>query len=294
MNNRQNMNPTQINPQKTPIREEARADANRLRRFAAGLGGLFCAICVLLPSPAKAECRQWYAGFEWSLKQGDLEVFVDLQQSGKNLSGIAAYRTTRSKDRGLFVPDGIVKVDRKGKVAGTIDGTNITLDMEWEDGSGGFYTGVIGATGIIRGTVNVDKENPTNKWSWVSRKPMFCADKADKKPKPTPSATPAPASPKRLIKSSGKSQTETSSSAGVPRIAAFNKPGQAGTQILTWDGGPDHPYAEVWVKVDGADETKVVEQGKGTRQMTVEAGKTYQYILTDSGQQLATTSVQAK
>ena len=57
---------------------------------------------------------------------------------------------------------------------------------------------------------------------------------------------------------------------------------------------PDHPYAEVWMSVDGGDETKVVEQGKGTRQMTVEPGKTYKYILTDAGQQLGTTTVKAK
>ena len=45
---------------------------------------------------------------------------------------------------------------------------------------------------------------------------------------------------------------------------------------------------------DGGDETKVVEQWKGTRQVTVEPGKTYQFILTDSGQQLATTTARGK
>lgn len=67
-----------------------------------------------------------------------------------------------------------------------------------------------------------------------------------------------------------------------------------GTTILTWHGGANHPYAEVWVKVDGADETFIVEQGQGTRQQTVERGKTYVFILTDAGQRLATVTVTVK
>jgi hypothetical protein len=63
---------------------------------------------------------------------------------------------------------------------------------------------------------------------------------------------------------------------------------------LTWDGGPEHPYAEVWVGVDGEDPTFLVEQGKGSRKVTVEPGKTYLYILTDSGQQLSTVTVRAQ
>jgi hypothetical protein len=41
-------------------------------------------------------------------------------------------------------------------------------------------------------------------------------------------------------------------------------------------------------------ETKVVEQGKGTRRVTVERGKTYQFILTDAGEQLARVVVLTK
>ena len=65
----------------------------------------------------------------------------------------------------------------------------------------------------------------------------------------------------------------------------------SGFAVLTWDGGPDHPYAEVWVKVNGGDETKIVEQGKGGRQVIGELGKTYLYILTDDGKTLATVGV---
>jgi hypothetical protein len=280
----------------SPIFGEALPKADRLRRFGAGLGGLlFAAICVLLPSPAEAQCREWYIGFPWSLQQGDLEVHMSLRQEGKILKGIARYPfRVKVQDNNLDKDSWRTGI-RKGVVAGTIDGDNITLDMEWDDGSGGIYKGVLGPTGIIRGTVIVDKNNPSKTWPWVSRQPMPCADKAEKKPKPTASAAPAQPSPKRLISHKGKGRTDAGAPAGVPKIVVFNKPGQApGTMTVTWDGGLEHPYAEVWVSVDGGDETKVVEQAKGTREVTVEPGKTYQYILTDAGQQLATTSVKAK
>jgi hypothetical protein len=71
--------------------------------------------------------------------------------------------------------------------------------------------------------------------------------------------------------------------------------GQAsGTTTLEWDGGGDHPWAEVWQQVDDANETFVVESGKGTRQMTVEVGKTYVFKLSDAGKLLASVTVTAK
>ena len=72
-------------------------------------------------------------------------------------------------------------------------------------------------------------------------------------------------------------------------------PGQTqGTTTLRWDGGKNHPYAEVWVKVDDADETFLVEQGKGSRAVTIEPRKTYLFILTDAGQRLATVTVRVR
>jgi hypothetical protein len=53
----------------------------------------------------------------------------------------------------------------------------------------------------------------------------------------------------------------------------------SGTVTLVWDGGKNHPYAEVWVRVDQNDETFIVEQGKGTRNATVEFGKHYVFKL---------------
>ena len=43
--------------------------------------------------------------------------------------------------------------------------------------------------------------------------------------------------------------------------------------------------------MDDQDEKFVIEQGRGSRQMVVEPGKTYLYILTDSGVRLATVTV---
>lgn len=69
-------------------------------------------------------------------------------------------------------------------------------------------------------------------------------------------------------------------------------PGQtSGTVTLVWDGGKDHPYAEVWIRVDQNDETFIVEQGKGTRNETVQLGKSYEFKLSDSNVLLASVRV---
>lgn len=73
-------------------------------------------------------------------------------------------------------------------------------------------------------------------------------------------------------------------------IALVNGKGQ-GKTTLTWDAGEDHPNAEVWVKVDDQDETKVVAQGKGTLQVAVVPFKTYVYTLKDAGKTLASVTV---
>lgn len=65
----------------------------------------------------------------------------------------------------------------------------------------------------------------------------------------------------------------------------------SGTVTLAWDGGKDHPYAEVWVRVDQNDETFIVEKGKGTRTAKVELGKRYVFKLSDSNVLLASVSV---
>lgn len=83
----------------------------------------------------------------------------------------------------------------------------------------------------------------------------------------------------------------------TPYIYALSNPvvipaGQSsGTVTLVWDGGKDHPYAEVWVRVDQNDETFIIEKGKGTRNSTVEFGKSYEFKLSDSNVLLASVRV---
>ena len=83
----------------------------------------------------------------------------------------------------------------------------------------------------------------------------------------------------------------------VPYIYALSNPvvitpdQTSGTVTLVWDGGKNHPYAEVWVRVDQNDETFIVEQGKGTRNAKVEFGKHYVFKLSDSNVLLASVSV---
>ena len=83
----------------------------------------------------------------------------------------------------------------------------------------------------------------------------------------------------------------------VPYIYALSNPvviapsQTSGIVTLVWDGGKDHPYAEIWVRVDQNDETFIVEQGKGTRNAKVEPGKHYVFKLSDSNVLLASVSV---
>lgn len=83
----------------------------------------------------------------------------------------------------------------------------------------------------------------------------------------------------------------------APFIFANNNPvviptGQtSGTVTLVWDGGKDHPYAEVWIRVDQNDETFIVEQGKGTRNVEVEFGRSYEFKLSDANVLLASVRV---
>ena len=82
-----------------------------------------------------------------------------------------------------------------------------------------------------------------------------------------------------------------------PFIIADNNPvvipagATSGNVTLEWNGGKDHPYAEVWVRVDENDETFIVEQGRGTRNVKVEFGKSYEFKLSDSNVLLASVTV---
>lgn len=63
---------------------------------------------------------------------------------------------------------------------------------------------------------------------------------------------------------------------------------QTGFVILTWEAGPDHPNAEVVVKINSSPDIPVVKQAKSGLQITVERGRTYAYFLKDTGKNLST------
>lgn len=155
------------------------------------------------------------------------------------------------------------------------------------------YGGTIGPQGKLEGTMSVDGgQNKTIKW--VSSRPMRCIEGApasSTKPPPPASNPATPAGPAVPLdrKESGRPFI-----GATPTVVRTPGGGGNGSTTLAWDGGSAHPYAEVWVGVDGQDPTFVVEQGKGSRRVTVEPGKTYRYILTDSGKDLATVTVRTQ
>lgn len=65
-----------------------------------------------------------------------------------------------------------------------------------------------------------------------------------------------------------------------------------GLAPLQWDAGPDHPNAEVWVKIgDSRERTIFAKQAKGSQQIQVTRGVMYTYALMDGRNVLATAIV---
>ncbi len=73
----------------------------------------------------------------------------------------------------------------------------------------------------------------------------------------------------------------------------FSPPfGPTGSAVLTWDAGPEHPNAELWVSYNGSRErTLFIKQPKGAQQVQVQRGLAYTYVLMDGRNVLATTTV---
>ena len=103
-------------------------------------------------------------------------------------------------------------------------------------------------------------------------------EKSNSTSPPTP--TPPPAAPASI--------------SANPQIVDVPHGQTHGTTTLTWNGGTAHPDAEVWVKVDDRDEKFLLQKGKGSRDMSVKAGKTYRYTLIADDKRLATVTVRAE
>ena len=281
---------------------------------------LLCALAFALSaSSVRAQCAQWDVSGQWELQQSNgFTVQVDLHQNGKTVTGTASFTYVKPAGGVLGAFQGGDPATQRGSFSGNISGDDFYGQIGWTSGSVGIYRGKVGAQGRIDGTM-YDKGAPSSRATWFSGEFMKCAG-APAANVPAPGVNPirktgkaklaTPAPTVNPIRKTGKARPgnpvtpdaapQAENSSGAPRIGAMPQvvripAGQTqGTANLAWDGGKDHPYAEVWVKVDGEDSKFVVEQGKGAKVVKVEAGKTYQYILTDSGQQLATVTVQAK
>lgn len=248
---------------------------------------LFATVLVLLPIAAKAQCKNWNASGQRYIYQDRQEhvIVITLEQNGRVLAGNASLE--------------VEKRTMQGRVYGSIDKDTFTIEIAWPDKLTGVYKGVILPTGLMNGAT-YDKSNPKTQGVWRTWEPIKCGGAAPSIPFKITSEITAPTPPPPPIKRSGKmpkaqpAPPEMKAPGIIASQAVFTFPGAfTGFVILTWDGGPDHPYAEVWVKTNNGVETFVVEQGKGARQIPVQRGEWYEYILTDSGTTLATVKVLA-
>ena len=230
------------------------ADANRLRRLGTTFAGLFCAICILLPSPVEAECPQWYVSGSWTIQQSDgYTVQVNLRQTGKKLTGKATYfYDIRNSDDRSF---GAKYPSANGSATGNIGGDDFYCEIKWETGPVGVYSAKVSSGGRVHGTL-YDKSNPNrSKATWFSTDLMHCGEQkfassasSGALPPPMPiilSQTPPPptqSSPKRLISHKGKGSTavnapETAEAAAAKgQLRSGNPRGFAGTWNTTKKG----------------------------------------------------------
>ena len=247
----------------------------------------FTVVLVLLPISARAQkCAKWDASGSWNIVQGNPTFYipVELEQKGRVLTGRAT--------QGVIGKTGGVYNQTIGTVDGTIDVDSFSVQIFWFNGQTGVYNAMILPSGRLDGE-GYEKSSSNVRVPWHSEGVLKCALAGPSKPfkitsKITlPPSTPSPSPPRPAEPAPPPPPMKVPGIVASPVI--FQAPFlPTGIVILTWDGGPDHPYAEVWVKVNGAPETFVVEQGKGTRPETVQRGRNYEYILTDAGKTLAT------
>jgi hypothetical protein len=270
--------------------------AIRGRWLALGFSGSWLTlILALLPISVEARCPQgWDVSDEWKFQQdGPLIITVNLRQDRAVITGTASFFGLIKKGEGSsFGETGLIH----GTVDGTLEGDQFDVKIYWGNNTIGVYQGTVRPSGRIEGK-GWEQRSRRTKVNWHSIGVMKCVDEkavqpTNPTPKPIKKTGNIPASPTpKPIKSSGKAKT----SAAVPFINANPKAvkipaGQSqATTNLTWDAGPDHPDAEVWIRESGGEETLVVQQGKGTRNVTVE-NKVYRVMLKDAGQELAVTA----
>ena len=232
---------------------------------------LIAALLALSPSPIEAACPQWDVSGKWDIEQENptARVELDVKQSGTEVTGTAKYNGA------------------PGKVKGTVVGDDFSVEIS--DAAGKHvFSGKIGPGRIAGVNSAPGASGPT---VWYSTSAMKCVEAAPA----TTSATSESAGPASVGTATPPAQSATAAgkifaNPQYPTVPAGKTEGSA---TLTWNGGPDHPNAEVWVKIEDEDEKLVVRQAKGSQQVQVKPNKIYLYILKDSGQQLDSTTVTA-
>jgi hypothetical protein len=174
-------------PSKPVIQSGVRTLNNAICRrwFALALGGfLFTSIFALSAPPVVAQCQQWSVGHGWRLKQGGINVDMDLHQNGTVVTGTARFfEKGYASSGGNF---GSAGGDVNGDVDGTVKGDRFAVIIHWDNGTTGVYNGTVGPSGRIEGT-GYNQATPSQKVNWYSETHMVCGDAAPTaatKPKP--------------------------------------------------------------------------------------------------------------
>ena len=251
-------------------------------RNGTSVAGIFfvAVVLLLIPISANAQCTDWTAAGQWNLMQGTRgfgfdSVNLKLTQNGSKISGTAS-----RKAMGV-----------QGPVSGTLSGDNFSITITWSDGRPAVYTSKIQTTGKLQGELYYPNSGKVND-PWYSEGVLGC---------------------RTLISGGGigtvggggrqsggapvKPGPAASSIQKIPFMAAsqaYFQPSfsQTGFAVLTWDGGPDHPNAEVWVKYGNSrDRVLFLKQPKGGQQVTVQRGLMYTYALIDGRTVLGTAVV---
>ena len=238
----------------------------------AGLATLVVALLALSLSPVQAVCSHWDVSGKWNIEQENptAKVELDLTQTGKEVTGTAKYNGA------------------PGKVKGTMVGGDINIEIHVANQKH-VFRGEVGTGGAAGVNTAPGASAPT---IWYSTTPMKCVEAP-------------PATTGEAPESAGSESTVAPATPEAPAAAAKGKiwanphyptvaAGQTeGSAMLTWNAGPDHAQAEVWLKIDEEEEKLVVKQSKGSQQVKVKPNKVYLYILKDSGEQIDSVTVVA-
>jgi hypothetical protein len=149
------------------------------------------ALAALMPTTAQADCSQWDASGDITLRQANgARPFFTLQQSGSELRGSAMYTITTPEciERATCEPT-------RGEVTGSIKGDSFEVTARWENGSVGVYRGGVDSNGGMEGAT-YDRSHPESASSWYSERPLNCSTSVQAPAAPSP--PPLTGTPERM------------------------------------------------------------------------------------------------